>query len=70
MPDSTDLLEQCRAQADEMIAAAAKTPLPTVYVTPFEAMAVAHGLRARALRNALLDGTSQSAERKPARSAG
>jgi len=55
MPDSDNLLERYRAQADEMLAVAAKTPLPTVYVTLLEAMAVAHGLRATARRNASLD---------------
>ena len=32
MPDSKDVLEQYRAQADEMIAVAAKTPRPIAYI--------------------------------------
>jgi len=70
MPDSVDLLAPYRAQADEMIAVAAKTPLPTVYATLFETLAAAHGVRARALRNTLLDGASQPTGRRPARFAG
>ena len=70
MPDSVDLLARYRAEANEMIAVVAKTPLPTVHVTLFEAMAVAHGLRARERRNAVLDGASLSTGRRPARSAG
>jgi hypothetical protein len=66
MPDSIDQLERWRAQADEMIAVVAKTLLPTVSVTLFEAMAAAHGIRARTLRNALLDGASQPAGPRPA----
>jgi hypothetical protein len=70
MPDSDNVLERHRAQADEMIAIAAKTPLPTLHVTLFEAMAVAHGIRPNALRNTLL-GTAnrQPTGRRPARSA-
>jgi hypothetical protein len=78
MPDSDDdLLERYRAQADEMLAVATKTPLPALHVTLFEAMAVAHGIRAPALRNALLDdcekrigaNSQPTAGRRPARSA-
>jgi hypothetical protein len=32
MPDSDDLLERYRAQADEMLAIAAKTPRPIVHI--------------------------------------
>jgi hypothetical protein len=56
MPDSVEPLALYRAQADEMIAAAAKTPLPAINVALFEAIAVAHGVRAKPLRNTLLDG--------------
>jgi hypothetical protein len=55
MPDSENVLERHRAQADEMVAIAAKTPLPAIHVTLFEAMAVVHGLRATARRRAPLD---------------
>jgi hypothetical protein len=55
MQDADNVRERHRAQVDEMLAVAAKTPLPVVYVTLFEAMAVAHGLRAAARRNAPLD---------------
>jgi hypothetical protein len=48
MPDSETVLERHRAQANEMLAVAAKTPLPTIHVTLFKAMADAHGLRTRA----------------------
>jgi hypothetical protein len=44
MPDSVDLLAIYRAQADEMIAVAAKTPIPSVYAKPFQMVAGAHGL--------------------------
>ena len=54
MPDSDNMLSRYRAQADEMLAVAAQTPLPTVYITLFKAMAVAHGLRATARQNASL----------------
>ena len=69
MPDSVDLLALYRGQADEMIAVAAKTPLPSIHVTLFDAMAVAHGLRAKAQRNAVLDAAYQPTGRRPARSA-
>jgi hypothetical protein len=69
MPQSVDHLALYRAQADEMIAVAAKTPLPAIYVTLFDAMAVAHAVRAKALRNTSLDGVSQPTGRRPARSA-
>jgi len=48
MPDFDNVLERHRVQADELIADAAKTPLPAIHVTLFEAIAVAHGLRATA----------------------
>ena len=70
MQDGDNVRERHRAQVDEMLAVAAKTPLPTLYVTLFEAMAAAHGIRPNALRNALL-GTAnrQPTGRRPARSA-
>ena len=55
MPDSDNVLERHRAHADELLAVAAKTPLPTIHVTLFEALAVAHGLRATARRRAQPD---------------
>jgi hypothetical protein len=55
MQGSDNVLERCRAQADKMLAVAAKTPLPTIYVTVLEAMAVAHGLQASARQNASPD---------------
>jgi len=55
MQDADNVRERHRAQVDEMLAVAAKTPLPTIYVTLLEAMAVAHGLRATARQNASLD---------------
>ena len=55
MPDLENALERHRAQVDEMLAVAAKTPLPAIHVTLFEAMAVAHGFRATARRSASRD---------------
>jgi hypothetical protein len=55
MQDSKRIFEQYRTQADEMIAVAAKTPLPTIYAEPFKAVAVAHGCWNIARRNTLLD---------------
>jgi len=55
MPDSETVLERHRAQANEMLAVAAKTPLPTIHITLFEAMAVAHGLRPTARRKTSQD---------------
>jgi hypothetical protein len=52
MPDSEHVLERYRPQADELLAVAAKTPLPTIHITLFGEVAVAHGLRATARRNA------------------
>ena len=43
MPDSNEALERYRAQAGEMIAVAAKTPIPSVYAKPFQMVARAHG---------------------------
>jgi hypothetical protein len=43
MPDSDDALERYRLQADEMIAVAAKTPIPSIYAKPFQMVAGAHG---------------------------
>ena len=55
MPASNDMLERCRAQADDMIAVAAKTRLPTIYADLSKAMADAHGFLVAARRNALRD---------------
>jgi hypothetical protein len=44
MPGSDDALERYRLQADEMIAVATKTPVPTIYAKPFQMVAGAHGL--------------------------
>jgi hypothetical protein len=43
-PDSDNAFERYRDQADEMIAVAAKTPIPTIYAKPFQMVAGAHGL--------------------------
>ena len=59
MSDSDNVLQRHRAQADEMLAVAAKTPVPTIHVTLFGAVAVAHGLRATVRRNARTFRTKQ-----------
>ena len=43
MPDLDAAMERYRAQADEMIAVAAKTPIPIRYAKPFQMVAGAHG---------------------------
>jgi hypothetical protein len=65
MPDSDDAMARYRAQADEMIAVAAKTPIPTVYAKPFQAVVDAHGFREKQI-----GAKSQPTGRKPERSAG
>jgi hypothetical protein len=44
IPDLDAAMERYRAQADEMIAVAAKTPIPIRYAKPFQMVAGAHGL--------------------------
>ena len=65
MPASDDAMERYRAQADEMLAEAAKTTLPTVYAKPFQAVVDAHGFLRKQIR-----AKSQPTGRKPERSAG
>ena len=55
MPKSNARSERYLAQADEMIAVAAKTPIPILYAKPFEVVAVAHGCWNAARRKALPD---------------
>ena len=43
MPDLDDTMERYRAQADEMIAIAAKTPIPIIDAKPSQIVAGAHG---------------------------
>jgi hypothetical protein len=65
MPALDDTMARYRAQADEMIAVAAKTPIPTIYAKPFQVVVDGHGFLRKQIR-----AKRQPTGRKPERSAG